>query len=131
METLTWRIDLYPRSQARRRIVVKVGMSTLTAGTDALNPPRMLDLVRQLAALRASGLDVVLVSSGAQVGRERPGFPQESKTIPQTDAGCRGAGAHHAPLGAVLELYDVIVAQVLLTRQDRRIGTATSPCATP
>ncbi|HHX44034.1 MAG TPA: glutamate 5-kinase [Chloroflexi bacterium] len=111
---------LPPGSQAWRRIVVKVGTSTLTAGTDALNPPRMLDLVRQLAALRASGLDVVLVSSGAQqAGRERLGFPQESKTIPfKQMLAAVGQGRIMHLWEQYFELYDVIVAQVLLTRQD-------------
>ena len=53
----------------------------------------MLDLVRQLAALRASRLDVVLVSSGAQqTDRERLGFPRSQDHSLQTDAGRVGQG---------------------------------------
>ena len=66
-----------------QRVVVKVGTSTLTAGSGRLNPPRMVDLVRQLSDLRNGGIDVVLVSSGAQqAGRERLGQPRELKSIP-------------------------------------------------
>jgi len=103
-----------------RRIVVKVGTSTLTAGTGKLNPPRMLDLVRQLAALRQVGVDVVLVTSGAQqAGRERLGFPRESKTIPfKQMLAAVGQGRIMHLWEQYFELYDVIVAQVLLTRQD-------------
>lgn len=69
--------------QRWQRIVVKVGTSTLTAGTRRLSPPRMVSLVRQLAQLHLAGHSVVLVSSGAQqAGRERLGYPEESKSIP-------------------------------------------------
>jgi len=103
-----------------RRIVVKVGTSTLTAGTGRLNPPRMLDLVRQLADLRLAGVDVVLVTSGAQqAGRERLGYPKESKTIPfKQMLAAVGQGRIMHLWEQYFELYDVIVAQVLLTRQD-------------
>jgi len=103
-----------------RRIVVKVGTSTLTAGTGKLSPPRMLDLVRQLAELRQAGVDVVLVTSGAQqAGRERLGFPRESKTIPfKQMLAAVGQGRIMHLWEQYFELYDVVVAQVLLTRQD-------------
>lgn len=105
---------------AWRRVVVKVGTSTLTAGTGKLNPPRMVDLVRQLTALRCAGMDVVLVTSGAQqAGRERLGFPTDSKTIPfKQMLAAVGQGRIMHLWEQYFELYDTIVAQVLLTRQD-------------
>ena len=86
------------KSQARwRRMVVKVGTSTLTAGSGKLNPPRMIDLVRQIAALRAAGTDVVLVTSGAQqAGRERLGTLCEGAYPHQANAGgCRPGRLMH------------------------------------
>ena len=47
------------------RIVVKLGTSTLTAGTANLSPPRLVELVRQMAYLHDQGCEIVLVSSGA------------------------------------------------------------------
>jgi glutamate 5-kinase len=65
------------------RVVVKLGTSTLTAGTTQLSLPRMVDLVRQIAQLHAAGCEVILVSSGAiAAGRERLNHPQLSKDIP-------------------------------------------------
>jgi len=103
-----------------RRIVVKVGTSTLTAGTGRLNPPRMVDLVRQLSDLRNDHVDVVLVSSGAQqAGRERLGYPKELKSIPfKQMLAAVGQGRLMQLWEQYFELYDLVVAQVLLTRAD-------------
>ena len=48
-----------------RRIVIKVGTSVLTAGTDRLHRPRMVELIRQIAMLRELGGEPILVTSGA------------------------------------------------------------------
>ncbi|MBU4335401.1 MAG: glutamate 5-kinase, partial [Actinobacteria bacterium] len=50
---------------AAARIVVKVGSSSLTDEQGRLDPQRLTDLVDVLAARRAAGGAVVLVSSGA------------------------------------------------------------------
>jgi glutamate 5-kinase len=103
-----------------RRIVIKVGTSTLTAGTGRLNPPRMVDLVRQISALRTQGTDVVLVTSGAQqAGRERLGLLSEGKHIPtrQMLAAVGQARLMHL-WEEYFELFSIVSAQVLLTRQD-------------
>lgn len=103
-----------------RRVVVKVGTSTLTAESDRLNPPRMVDLVRQLSQLRDTGADVVLVSSGAQqAGRERLGYPEEQKNIPfKQMLAAVGQGRLMHLWEQYFDLYGIVVAQVLLTRQD-------------
>ena len=65
----------------KKRIVVKVGTSTLTHDTGKTNIARMAKLVSVLADLKNAGHQVVLVSSGA-VGIGA------GKTIP---AGCKPA----------------------------------------
>ena len=51
----------------KKRIVVKVGSSSLTyKDTGHINLTKMEKLIRQLADMKHSGLDVILVSSGAQ-----------------------------------------------------------------
>lgn len=50
---------------AARRIVVKVGSSSLTTAAGGIDPARVRQLVEVLAASRAAGAEVVLVSSGA------------------------------------------------------------------
>jgi len=101
-------------------MVVKIGTSTLTNGTPRLAPPLLVDLVRQISQLSASGHQVVLVSSGAiAVGRERLGFPVLPKDIPAKQMlSAVGQPRLMAVYEHLFRLYDLMVAQVLLTRTD-------------
>ena len=107
-------------SRGWRRAVVKVGTSTLTAQSDRLNPPQMVDLVRQFTVLRRAGAQVVLVTSGAQqAGRERLGYPHGPKSIPfRQMLAAVGQGRLMHLWEQYFELYGIVVAQVLLTRED-------------
>ncbi len=48
-----------------KRVVIKVGSSTLTDPAGGLDRAYVQSLIEQIAALREKGIDVVLVSSGA------------------------------------------------------------------
>lgn len=102
------------------RMVVKIGSSTLTAGTDRLNRPQMLELVRQMAHLHGQGMDVVIVSSGAMAsGREALGFPRGRKDIPFKQVlAAVGQARLMQVWDQLFSLYNLIVAQTLLTRED-------------
>jgi glutamate 5-kinase len=102
------------------RFVVKVGTSTLTAGTDRLSAPTLVDLTRQISNLRCVGNEVVLVTSGAvATGREALGFPQLPKDIPAKQMlAAVGQPRLMALYERHFELYGITVAQVLLTRAD-------------
>src|SRR5918997_5584207 len=66
-----------------KRVVIKLGTSVLSAGSDRLNRPRMVELIRQIAALRAGGTEPILVSSGAVLaGWEQLGFPTRRRNLP-------------------------------------------------
>ncbi len=103
-----------------RRVVVKIGSSTLTAGTDRLNRPRMLELVRQVANLHLQETSVVIVSSGAMVtGREVLGFPKGRKDIPFKQVlAAVGQVRLMQVWDQLFSLYGLAVAQTLLTRDD-------------
>jgi glutamate 5-kinase len=102
------------------RIIVKLGTSTLTAGTSRLSLPTIVDLVRQMAQLHEQGCDVVLVSSGAMAaGRERLAFPKLPKEIPAKQMlAAVGQPRLMALYEKLFELYGLYVAQVLITRAD-------------
>jgi glutamate 5-kinase len=105
---------------ASASIVVKLGTSTLTAGTSQLSPSRMVELVRQMAALHNQGCKVVLVSSGAiAAGRECLAFPRLPRDIPAKQMlAAVGQPRLMALYEQLFDIYDLTVAQVLLTRND-------------
>jgi glutamate 5-kinase len=109
-----------------RRIVVKLGTSTLTGGSAQLSPPRLVDLARQAAAIKGAGSSLVVVSSGAiAAGKARLGFPQIAKDIPAKQMlAAIGQPRLMALYEQFFAIYGLTVAQVLLTRADlaRRRG---------
>ncbi|MGQ0601783.1 MAG: glutamate 5-kinase [Anaerolineales bacterium] len=102
------------------RLVIKLGTSTLTAGTPHLSPPRIVELVRQMARLRDDGHAVILVSSGAMAaGKSALNFPQLPRHIPKKQMlAAIGQPRLMALYEQLFALYGVTVAQVLLTRAD-------------
>lgn len=103
-----------------RRVVIKVGTSTLTYSNGQLNLQRIEQLVREMADLHNRDMEVLLVTSGAiGVGANRMGYKKVPKTMPEKQA-LAAVGQ-----GALLHLYEKLfgeygktVAQVLLTRDD-------------
>lgn len=70
-----------------KKLVVKVGTSTLTYETGKTNIRRMMKLCSVLADLHNSGIDVVLVTSGAiGVGVGKLGLSQKPHDIPGRQA---------------------------------------------
>jgi glutamate 5-kinase len=102
-------------------LVVKVGTSTLTAGTPHLSRRRMLEIAQQIVQVREQGMRVALVSSGAMAaGRERIGLNGAKKvSLPEKQMlAAVGQSALMALWEQVFGMFDVRVAQVLLTRAD-------------
>ncbi len=102
-----------------KRIVIKVGSSTLTYETGRLNLRRIELLSRTLADLHNSGMEVILVTSGAvAVGMSKLGI---------TSASGIGVKQASAAVGQceLMHIYDKLfgeygcnVAQILLTGDD-------------
>ena len=70
-----------------KRVVVKVGTSTITYPMGKTNLGRMEQLVRELADLKNQGREIVLVSSGAiATGVNRMGLTEKPKSIPERQA---------------------------------------------
>lgn len=105
-----------------RRLVIKFGSGLLTGEQNRLARSRVEDLVRQLAALRADGREVVLVSSGAiAAGMEALGLSRRPKGLSELQA-CAAVGQSKlmALYDAVFAQFKIQVAQVLLTHDDLR-----------
>ena len=103
-----------------QRLVVKLGTSTLTAGTAHLSEKTLANIVSQIDTLCRNGCEVVLVSSGAMAaGREALSFPKLPREIPAKQMlSAVGQPRLMAIYENLFAQHDRIVAQVLLTRQD-------------
>lgn len=72
--------NYWEQMKEKKRIVVKVGSSTLThKDTGNLNYSQLEKLTRALTDLKNSGKEVILVSSGAVACRKR-NFKNRNKT---------------------------------------------------
>ena len=102
------------------RIVLKLGSSVLTKGTERLNRQRMLELVQQVASLHASGHEMIVVSSGAQTaGREQLDFPDLGKSLPAKQMlSAVGQSTLMRVYQDLFDIFEMSAAQILLTRDD-------------
>lgn len=103
---------------SKKRIVLKLGTSTLTHKTGKLNIRRMTNLVRILSDLHNSGREILLVSSGAVgMGVGKLNLPERPKDTPSKQA---AAAVGQCELMHIYDdmfaKYNVTVAQILLTK---------------
>ena len=101
----------------KKRIVVKVGTSTLTHKTGKTNIARISDLVNVLADLHNMGHEIILVSSGAiAIGTSRLGLKRKPDTIMGKQAAAAvGQGELLFLYDKFFGEYDVVVSQLLFT----------------
>lgn len=103
-----------------KTVVVKVGTRILTHATGKLNLRYMEKIVRELADLKNQGRNVVLVSSGAVgAGIGRLGLAAKPTSTPEKQAvAAVGQGLLIQMYEKLFAEYGIVVAQVLLTRDD-------------
>jgi glutamate 5-kinase len=103
-----------------RRIVVKIGSSSLTTRDGGLDADRLGALVDAVAGRRLAGCEVVLVSSGAIAAGLAPlGLARRPKDLAtQQAAASVGQGLLVAAYGRAFARHGLTVAQVLLTADD-------------
>ncbi|MGN0675829.1 MAG: glutamate 5-kinase [Oscillospiraceae bacterium] len=102
----------------KKRIVIKVGTSTLTHKTGRLNIRRMEKFVKVLADLQNSGKEIILVSSGAiGLGMAKMGLTERPKDTPMKQA-CAAVGQCELMYiyDKLFGEYNLNVAQILLTK---------------
>ena len=102
----------------KKRIIIKVGTSTLTHRTGRMNMRRVEKLVKTMADIQNSGKELILVSSGAMgLGMARMGLKERPQDTPTKQA-CAAVGQCE-----LMYMYDkhfgeygLTVAQILLTK---------------
>jgi glutamate 5-kinase len=103
-----------------RRLVVKIGSSTLAEASGLLNLAAVAGLVDQIAALHSAGLDVALVSSAAvAAGKESLRHLRHRRDIPAKQMlAAIGQPRLMRAYDAAFARHGIVVAQALLTRHD-------------
>lgn len=104
----------------KKRIVVKIGSSSLTNSQGEIDQEKFSDHIRAIAALRQIGHEVLLVSSGAvAAGFSRLGYPTRPVTIKGRQAAAAvGQSLLIQSYMEKLGQFGIVPAQILLTRND-------------
>lgn len=103
-----------------KRIVIKVGTSTITYANGKRNFSQIDRLAREISDLQNQGKEMILVTSGAvAVGVDRMALPGKPKTIPGKQAAAAvGQGVLMHTYEKFFADYGQIVAQVLITKTE-------------
>lgn len=105
-----------------RRVVIKLGTGVLTSGIGQLNTARIDALAAGVAGLRAQGVEVIVVSSGAVgLGMGRLGLQKKPADLSRKQA-CAAIGQSllMQTWQRGFDPHRLTAAQVLLTREDLR-----------
>ncbi len=106
--------------QSVSRIVVKLGTGVLTDSRKLIDPAQLEQIVAQIAALKKSGKEVVVVTSGAVgAGMGALGYQSRPTELAEKQA-CAAVGQSRlmATYEKLFAAHGLVVAQVLLTHDD-------------
>ncbi len=103
-----------------KRWVVKIGSALITNDGQGLDAERITSWVKQLAALRKQGVEIVVVSSGAVAeGMKRLGWQQRPHALNELQAAAAVGQSGLAEIYARgFESHGLHAAQILLTHDD-------------
>ncbi len=102
----------------KKRIVIKLGSSTLTHKTGRLNLRKMDSLIKVIADLHNSGKEIIMVSSGSiALGVGKLGFKERPTDTPSKQA-CASVGQCELMYmyDKLFDNYGITVSQILLTK---------------
>lgn len=102
-----------------RRMVVKIGSSTITGGGELLDKNFMKDIARQVSELRHSGVEVIIVSSGA-VACGKSSIPNFNKTdiLDMRKAAAVGQPKLMAAWADAFKNCEIEIGQLVVTEKD-------------
>lgn len=118
-----WKLeDVIISNQATepKRIVVKIGSSSLTSLHGEISRKKLEKLVEQLVKLKDNGYEVLLVSSGAvAAGYRKLGFLERPKSLPEKQAAASiGQGLLMEAYSDLFLSHGYVASQILITRGD-------------
>ena len=111
---------------AGRRLVVKIGSSTLTTSESSIDYAFLDDLAAQVAAVREAGWQPVIVTSAALAcGLEALGVAKRPTDMPSLQAAASvGQSALATAYAEAFAKQGIVTSTVLLTRRDTADRTA-------
>jgi glutamate 5-kinase len=100
-----------------RRITIKIGSALLVDAAGKLRAPWLAGLAQDIAALKAEGREIVIVSSGAiALGRSLLGLSALALTLEQSQAAASaGQIALSQAWSEALGQHDIVTGQILIT----------------
>ncbi|WP_049628595.1 glutamate 5-kinase [Bacillus sp. JFL15] len=103
-----------------KRVAVKIGSSSLTSLHGEISRRKLETLVDQIAQLKDSGYEVILVSSGAvAAGYRKLGFIQKPESLPEKQASASiGQGLLMEAYSKLFLAHGYVASQILITRSD-------------
>lgn len=103
-----------------RRVVIKIGSSTLTTSESKVDYAYLGQVARQIACVRARGWQPVVVTSAAiACGLEALGIEKRPHDMPSLQAAASvGQGVLSTAYAAAFKPHDITTSVVLLTRRD-------------
>ena len=121
--TCTERSEKRARS---RRLVIKIGSSTLTTSESKIDYDYLASLADQVAQVKAAGWQPVIVTSAAiACGLEALGIEKRPTDMPSLQAAASvGQGALSTAYANAFARHDILTSLVLLTRRDTADRTA-------
>lgn len=107
-------------SKAQKRIVIKIGSSSLTSLSGDISRRKIERLTDQVAELKDQGHEVVLVSSGAvAAGYRTLGFISRPTSLPEKQAAASvGQGRLIETYSELFSSHGYVASQILITRSD-------------
>lgn len=113
-------MDIRDGLKNAKRVVVKVGTSTITRPTGGSNLVRMEEIAREIAGLADEGREMVLVTSGAiAAGMNRMRLKKRPKDVSKRQAlAAVGQGVLMHLYGTMFASYGQTAGQVLLTKEN-------------
>lgn len=114
------------RGNESRRLVVKIGSSTLTTSESSIDHAYLAGLAEQIAAVRAAGWQPVIVTSAAiACGLEALGIAKRPSDMPSLQAAASvGQSVLSAAYANAFAAHGMTTSVVLLTRRDTADRTA-------
>lgn len=103
-----------------KRVVIKVGSSSITHSNGLINLNKMEHLCQQIADIHNRGIEIIFVSSGAiGAGMGKLMLKEKPRTIPEKQAAAAvGQGILIHLYEKMFSEYGITIAQILLTRED-------------